>query len=188
MKTTSLAQIKARASSFSVGDRVTVKVPGTATLRGVVSFVRGCEIFFVPNRQKHETCANAAYVSRDARKPFVSSARLGARLSTSAAALDARVNAAFDKHPALRGLSFSYGKGGRDSETLVNLDNGVAILVSYETVVAFRLHGSANVAAVALGHHSRTTDRSIRDFALKGALVELTPSAFLEAVADASTL
>lgn len=122
------------------------------------------------------------------RKPFVSSARLGAKLSTSVAALDARVNAAFDKHPALRGLSFSYGKGGRDSEALVHLDNGVDVLVSYETVVAYRLPGSANVAAVTLGHHSRTTDRSIRDFAKGGELAELTPAAFLEAVADAATL
>jgi len=123
------------------------------------------------------------------RKPYVSSARLGAKLSTSDFYVSERLDNAFESAGIFKpGLSFSWVQGTQDSEIIATLSNGVVILVSYQTVVAFRLPGSKNVAAVTLGHHSRTTDRSIRDFALKGTLVELTPSAFLEAVADAAAL
>lgn len=122
------------------------------------------------------------------RKPFVSSGPLGQRRSTSSAALDARFNRALDAIPALRGANACYRAGERNSEIVATLDNGASLLVSYETVVAFRLPDSASVACVTLGHHSRTTDKSIRGFATGGELVELTPAAFLEAVADAATL
>jgi hypothetical protein len=121
------------------------------------------------------------------RKPYVFSARLGAKLSTSRDAAIGRARAAI-LASGLPVETFTACNGKRDSETEVALDNGVLLLVSYQTVVAFRLPGSKNVAAVTLGHHSRTTDRSIRDFSKGGELVELAPSAFLEAVADAAAL
>jgi hypothetical protein len=120
-----------------------------------------------------------------ARKPYVSSARLGAKLSTSRDAAIGRARAAVIA-AGLPVNTFTACNGRRDSETEVALDNGALLLVSYQTLVAFRLPGSKVVAAVTLGHHSRTTDRSIRDFAKGGELVELAPATFLEAVADAA--
>jgi hypothetical protein len=117
-------------------------------------------------------------MNTSSRKPYVSSARLGAKLSTSAAAIDARLNAALAKVPALRSASVNYGKGARDPEVVGFLDNGVLILVSYETVVAFRLRGETSVRCVKLGTHSRTTDRSVVRFAGGAELLELTPDVF----------
>jgi hypothetical protein len=101
------------------------------------------------------------------RKPFIASARLGAKLSTSREAHVARARAAI----VAAGLpvnTFTASAGNRDSDTLVALENGSLLLVSYETIVAFKLPRNDQAVCVTLGHYSRTTDRAIREFSPAG--------------------
>jgi hypothetical protein len=67
------------------------------------------------------------------------------------------------------------------SATVAHLPNGLDVLVSYQTAVAYRLPDGSFVATPR-NQYSRTTDRSVADF-VRGEAVTLEPIAFREALA-----
>ena len=67
------------------------------------------------------------------------------------------------------------------SASVAHLPNGVDILISYQTAVAYRLHDNSFVQTPR-NQFSRTTDRSVADF-VRGQSVTLEVEAFREALA-----
>jgi len=71
---------------------------------------------------------------------------------------------------------------GQNSSSVLTV-NGVRILVSYETAVAFR-HRDGSFVSTERGEFSRTTDRAIDDFATRDC-VRLAVSDFNDSLANA---
>lgn len=71
---------------------------------------------------------------------------------------------------------------GQNSSSVITV-NGVRILISYETAVAFR-HRDGSFVATERGEFSRTTDRAVDDFAPRDC-VRLNVSDFNSSLANA---
>jgi hypothetical protein len=67
------------------------------------------------------------------------------------------------------------------SATVARYPNGLEVLISYQTAVAYRLPDGSFVQTPR-NQYSRTTDRSVADF-VRGQSVTLEPQAFREALA-----
>lgn len=67
------------------------------------------------------------------------------------------------------------------SASIAHLPNGIDVLISYTTPVAYRLHDNSFVQTPR-NQFSRTTDRSVADF-VRGQSVTLEVEAFREALA-----
>ena len=82
------------------------------------------------------------------------------------------------------GLSFSdflVTPTKQASASIAHLPNGVDVLVSYKTAVAYKLHDGSFVQTPR-NQFSRTTDRSVADF-VRGQAVTLEVDAFRDALA-----
>jgi hypothetical protein len=82
------------------------------------------------------------------------------------------------------GLSFSdflVTPTKQASASVAHLPNGVDVLISYETAVAYKLRDNSYVQTPR-NQFSRTTDRSVADF-VRGQAVTLDVDAFREALA-----
>jgi hypothetical protein len=92
------------------------------------------------------------------------SAPLGYKLNTGKQARQTRAFRAL-RNVALGALDISnYPEStGQNSSSVITV-NGVRILISYETAVAFR-HRDGSFVATERGEFSRTTDRAVDDFA-----------------------
>jgi hypothetical protein len=95
---------------------------------------------------------------------YSQSGPLGYKLNTGKQARQARAFRAL-RHVAPPGAldSASYPEStGQNSSSIITV-NGVRVLISYETAVAFR-HRDGSHVATERGEFSRTTDRAVSDF------------------------